>query len=535
MPKLWTPSRRHFLGYSAAALGIGLVTRPSFAQSTPQHGGTLVVSQSNDPVALSGIAHTGVSGEASKALEGLLSYDFDLNPVPQLATDWSVSADGLTYTFKLRPGVKWHDGQPFTSADVAFSLNAIKEVHPRGRVTFAPLTEVQTPDEHTAVLKLSRVAPYLLTAFAAVETPIVPKHLYEGTNVAENPHNNAPVGTGPWVFKEWVRGSHVRYERNPDCWDAPKPYFDALIYQVIPDAAARSIAFETGEVHIGGGANVPIPVSDLARFEALEHIGFDRRGQGYINGVQRIEFNLEVPFFQDQRVRQAFAHTIDKSVIHQTVNFGYGSVIPGPIADTLTKFYEPGLKTYAIDTGKAESLLDAAGFPRGADGIRHRLTLDPLGGSDHHKRGSEYIKQALAGIGVEVSLRTQDFPTYIKRVYTDRDFEFSYHGMSNLFDPTVGVQRLYWSKNFKPGIPFTNGSKYESAAADGYLEAAAIEQDPAKRRQFFTDFQNQVIEDLPDINTVSTVAATVYNKRVVDHTTGALGLAGNFADAHFVS
>lgn len=535
MSRLWTPSRRHFLGLSAAALGAGLITRPSFGQAAPQHGGTLVISQTNDPVALSGIAHTGVSGEASKALEGLLSYDFDLNPVPQLATEWSISPDGLSYTFKLRQGVLWHDGQPFTSADVAYSLTAIKEVHPRGRVTFAPVTDIQTPDDHTVIIQLSSPTPYLLTAFAAVETPIVPKHLYEGTKVAENPYNNAPVGTGPWIFKEWVRGSHVRYERNPNYWDAPKPYFDALIYQVIPDAAARAIAFETGELHIGGGSNVPIPVSDLSRFEGLDHIGFDRRGQGYVNGVQRIEFNLELPFFQDIRVRQAFAHTIDKAVIHQTVDYGYGSVIPGPIADTLTKFYEPNLKTYAIDTAKAEALLDAAGFPRGADGIRHRLTLDPLGGSDHHKRGGEYIRQALAQIGIGIDLRTQDFATYIKRVYTDRDFEFTYHGMSNLFDPSVGVQRLYWSKNFKPGIPFTNGSNYVSEKTDALLEAAAVELDATRRKQLFTDFQSQVIEDLPDITTVSSVAATIYNKRVANHTTGALGLSGNLADAYFTS
>lgn len=535
MSKLWAPNRRHFLGLSAAALGAGLVTRPSFGQSTPQHGGTLVITQSNDPVALSGIAHTGVGGEASKALEGLLSYDFDLNPVPELATDWSISDDGLSYTFNLRQGVLWHDGQPFTSADVAFSLLAIKEVHPRGRVTFAPLEAVETPDEHTAILKLAVPAPYFLTAFAAVETPIVPKHLYEGTKVAENPHNNAPVGTGPWVFKEWVRGSHVRYDRNPNYWNAPKPYFDALIYQVIPDAAARAIALETGEAHIGGGSGIPIPISDFERFQALDHIGIDYRGQGYTNNVNRIEFNLDVPFFQDLRVRQAFAHTIDKQVILDTINYGFGTVIPGPFSSTLTKFFDPGLKSYEIDTAKAEALLDEAGYSRGADGVRKRLTLDPLGGSDHHKRGAEYIKQALGEIGIQVDLRTQDFATYIKRVYTDRDFEFTYHGMSNLFDPTVGVQRLYWSKNFKPGIPFTNGAHYVSEKTDALLEAAAVELDPVKRKQLFTDFQNQVIEDIPDINTVTSVAATIFNKRVVDHTTGALGLSGNFADAYFAA
>ncbi|TIU26064.1 MAG: ABC transporter substrate-binding protein, partial [Mesorhizobium sp.] len=131
----------------------------------------------------------------AKVTEGLLTYDFDLTPRPLLATEWSVSDDGLRYTFKLREGVKWHDGKPFTSVDVAYSIATIKEVHPRGRNTFLNLTDIQTPDPLTVTLVLSKPAPYLITALAAPETPIVPKHLYEGTKAAENPVNNAPVGT----------------------------------------------------------------------------------------------------------------------------------------------------------------------------------------------------------------------------------------------------------------------------------------------------------------------------------------------------
>lgn len=533
MTKLWMPSRRHFLGFSAAALGVGLVSRPSFAQSQPKHGGTLVVVAASEPPTLTGVVHTGVTDFTGKHTEGLLTYDFDLNPQPLLATSWDVAADGLTYTFGLRPNVKWHDGQPFTSADVAFTLAAIKEGHPRGRVTFAAVSDIQTPDDLTVVLRLDRPAPFLLTALGSFETPIVPKHLYEGTKLAENPHNNAPVGTGPFKFKEWVRGSNVEFVRNEDYWDAPRPYLDGLIIRFIGDAAARAIALETGEAHIG--ASTPIPISDLSRFETLPNIGVERRGYGYKNNLNRIEFNFDRPFFKDVRVRKAFAHTIDKSVIHQTVNFGYGAVIEGPIVPSLSRFYAPDLPTHAIDTAKAEALLDEAGYPRGADSIRQRITLDPLGGSDHHRRSGEYIRQALGAIGIDVTLRTQDFATYIKRVYTDRDFDFTYHGMSNLFDPTVGVQRLYWSKNFKPGIPFTNGSGYVSDKVDALLEAAAVEVDPDKRLEQFTEFQRQVIEDLPDINVVSSPDLTLYDKRVADHTTGAEGIAGGLAYAHFIA
>ena len=113
------------------------------------------------------------------------------------------------------------------------------------------------------MLKLEKPAPYLLTALSASESPIVPKHLYEGKDVATNPRNNSPVGTGPFIFKEWVRGSHVRLERNPNYWNAPKPYLDVAVARFIPEAAAR--ALESGEAQL---ANKSIALSDIDRFEA---------------------------------------------------------------------------------------------------------------------------------------------------------------------------------------------------------------------------------------------------------------------------
>jgi peptide/nickel transport system substrate-binding protein len=135
-------------------------------------------------------------------------------------------------------------------------------------------------------------------------------------------------------------------------------------------------------------------------------------------------------------------------------------------------------------------------------------------------------------VGIEVTIRTQDFATYIHRVYPDRDFDFTFNSMSNLFDPTVGVQRLYWSKDFHVGVPFSNGSHYASAEADRLLEAAAIETDPAKRLQEFTAFQRQVIQDLPDITVASVYYATIADRKVIDHTITADGLAGNLADVY---
>ncbi|MDR6903570.1 ABC transporter substrate-binding protein [Rhizobium miluonense] len=533
MTRLSTITRRSFL-LSSAALGAIAVTGTA-VHAAPSRGGTATLLLSAEPPVLTTIAHTAFNSVyvSPKVTEGLLTYDFDLNPQPLLAKQWSISDDGLRYTFRLREGVKWHDGKPFTADDVVFSIKTLKDVHPRGRNTFLNLVEIETPDPLTAILVLSKPAPYLITALAASESPIVPRHLYEGTKVAENPVNLAPVGTGPFKFKEWVRGSHIVYERNPDYWDQPRPYLDQLIVRFIPDAAARSIAIETGEIDLA--PSTPVPLSDLDRLKGVASLAFETRGYQYSNGVSRIEFNLERPVFKDVRVRRAFAHVIDRKVIRNTINYGYGEPIPGPINPNLAKWFVADLKTYPIDLAAAEKLLDEAGHPRGSDGVRLRLNLDYVPSGEPYSRGSEYIRQALAKIGVEVTVRAQDFATYTKRIYTDRDFDFAYEGMSNLFDPTVGVQRLYWSKNFKPGVPFSNGSAYSNPKVDALLEAAAIEVDPQKRVEQWREIQKILVEDLPALDIVSQPELTIYNKRIADHTLGGEGIAGSLAYAYIAT
>jgi len=537
LPPGFRPSRRALFGYAGVAGLLGLSGGLARAAETgvPKKGGTVSLLLAAEPPTLTTIAHTAYNTVivSPKVTEGLLTYDFDLTPRPQLAVGWEVSPDGLTYRFRLRPGVTWHDGKPFTAADVAFSIQALKTAHPRGRSTFLNLVEVRTPDPLTAELVLSKPAPYLLTALAASETPIVPRHIYESGPVESNPANNAPIGTGPFVFKEWVRGSHILYERNPNYWDAGKPYIDRLIVRLIPDAAARVAAIESGDVQIA--SNSPVPLADVERLRALPHLTFETRGYQYTNNISRIEFNLDRPAFKDVRVRRAIAHAIDRTVVRDVVNYGYGTPIVGPISASLSKFYYPDLKGYPVDPKAAERLLDEAGFPRGADGVRLRLTHDYVPSGDLYRRGADYVKQALGRIGIEVTVRSQDFPTYTKRVYTDRDFDFTFNGMSNLFDPTVGVQRLYWSKNFKPGVPFSNGSHYANPEVDRLLEAAAVEIDPQKRFDLFVAFQKILVEDVPDFGVLSTTDFTLHHKTVAGHTVGAEGVTGNLADVHYTA
>jgi peptide/nickel transport system substrate-binding protein len=534
---LWNARRRDFLGLATGGIaglvwtGLGFGPLMSSA-AEPKRGGTLHLLVDPEPTVLVTLTNSADPSllVSAKVTEGLLTYDFDLNPKPQLATHWWVNPDGTTFKFKLRPGVKWHDGQDFTASDVAFSIMLLKAVHPRGRVTFANVAQVLTPDPHTAVIELLKPAPYLLYALAASESPIVPKHVYDDTEIATNPNASAPVGTGPFVFKEWIRGSHITYERNPNYWDAPKPYLDRLMVRFIPDPAARMLAIETGQIDLA--PSTPVPLSEIDRLKANTDLRFDMNGYQYTNQVVRLEFNLDNSYLKQLKVRQAIAHAIDRKAVIASAWYGYAQVAQGPISSDLKRFYATDIPVYTFDPEKSERLLDEAGLPRGVDGIRLRLTHDYVPAGDGYKRTAEYVKQALARVGIDVAVRSQDFSAYIKRIYTDRDFELTTSRMNNMFDPTVGVQRVFWSKNFRRGVPFSNGSHYENSEVDRLLEVAAVEADPIKRFQYFEDFQKIVIRDLPDLTLLAPAQITIYNKKVVDHTVTADGISGNLADVY---
>jgi len=519
-------SRRSILG------GLAAVAAGGRAIAQPRQGGTLQMVVAPEPSTLVSIDNSfGATSKISpKVTEGLLTYDLDLRPLPQLATSWSISPDGLRYTFRLRSGVTWHDGRQFTADDVAFSIMTLKRVHPRGRGTFAGVTEVATPDPLTAVIVLSKPAPYLISALAAGEAPIVPKHIYQDTDISANPNNGHPTGTGPFVFREWVKGSHVILDRNPAYWDKPKPYLDRVIIRFIPDAGARSAAFEAKEIDLGG--DTPVPMADLERIKAVPFLGIETRGYRYTGNQSQLVFNLDSKKLADLRVRQAIAHAVDPKAVLATAWYGYGRVSPTAISPALAAFHDDAIKPYTNDLALAARLLDEAGYPRGEDGKRFslRLTFNPY--NDGNRRSAEYIRQALGRLGIDAPLSAYDFAAYVKTVYTDRAFDIEVEQLSNMFDPTIGVQRVYWSKNFKPGLGFSNGAHYNSPEADRLLEAAAVEPSSSARRELFVRFQKVVYDDLPLLNLVAFDTVTVFNRRVHDHTLTADGLNANFADVY---
>jgi peptide/nickel transport system substrate-binding protein len=217
-------------------------------------------------------------------------------------------------------------------------------------------------------------------------------------------------------------------------------------------------------------------------------------------------------------------------VIVNTVFYGYAAVSPSPISVTLPKFFDPQIRPHKVDLDLANRLLDEAGFPR-KDG-KDRFTLRLLFNPAQDKRLAEYFRQALRSIGIDAKIESYDFATYVKVVYADRAFDLTSENLNNAFDPTVGVQRVYWSKNFKVGLPFSNAAHYANREIDRLLEAAAREIDAAKRKSLFFDFQRVVADDLPAINTVAPAEVVVFNRRVKNFALGAEGLRRNFADTY---
>src|SRR5690606_22642192 len=217
-----------------------------------------------------------------------------------------------TITVKLQEGVKFHVGKPFTSADVQLSImEVLRKHHPRGSATtFRHVVAVDTPDPMTAVFRLDTPAPYLMMGLSSYESPMLPKHLFEGENIQRSDYANKPVGTGPFTFKEWRRGEYVLLEKNPSYWRPNEPNLDRIAFRFIPDAASRSAALETGEAQIGGFS--AIPNVDMARLTKLPSIEATTRGYEMQAPISMLDFNTTRKPFDDVRVRKAVAHAIDR-------------------------------------------------------------------------------------------------------------------------------------------------------------------------------------------------------------------------------
>jgi peptide/nickel transport system substrate-binding protein len=309
------------------------------------------------------VASNGVFFISSKIVEPLAEASFEAADglAPRLATSWEGSPDGLSVTFKLREDVAWHDGKPFTAADVAFSaLQIWKPLQNLGRVVFKDLDAVETPDEHTAVFRFAKPTPFQLVRNALPAlTGVVPKHIYEQGKIEENAANTAPVGTGPFRFGEHKPGEYYLLKRNEAYWGKDQPLLDEIVYRVLPDRAAAAGALEADEIQLAAFSAVPL--ADLDRISKIDGIEVITKGYEALTYQLVIEINHRRKELANLKVRQAIAHAIDREFVVKTIFLGYAAVATGPVPKNDKQFYTADVPTYSFDIAKANALLDDAG------------------------------------------------------------------------------------------------------------------------------------------------------------------------------
>ena len=517
---------------TAVGVAAGLMATPVVAQES---GGTMVMVVQPEPPNLAPYLSTsGPIGQvAAKVYEGLITVGDDFKIEPGLAKSWEVSDDGLTITFTLQDGVTWHDGEPFTSADVQFGImDVLREIHPRGGATLDVIEFVDTPDEMTAVFNLSEPAPYLMVALNGYESPIVAKHIFEGGDPRENDTSNKPIGTGPFKFVEWQKGQYVRLDKYEDYWQDGKPYLDRIVVRFIADAATRTAAMESEEVHYA--AYGAVPYFDVERLQALDYIEATTKGYGYIAPMMQIQFNTAKEPFTDAKVRQAISYAIDRSFIIDNIWFGFGKPATGPISSLFepTGLYTDDVTDFAADDRleKAAALLDEAGYPV-EDGTRFSVTLDTIPYGEEWNRLGEYVKQALGELDIDVELRVEDVPTWLKRLYTDYDYQFSSNFLYGLPDPVLGVHRQFHSDQIRQGTVFVNAMNWSSDRTDELMNAAKTETDAEKRAELYEEFQKLIVEASPIAFMHEMEFVTVYNTALHGPgETGPLGVYTSFVD-----
>ena len=497
--------------------------------AAPQQGGTLVmVVQPEPPTLASFLSTAGPVGQvATKVYEGLLEYDFKLAPQPGLAKSWTVSPDGKTITFKLQENVTFHDGKPFTSADVKFTVfDVLKKSHPRGINTFRALESIETPDQYTAVFKMSEPAPYMLMALSGYESPMLPKHIFEAGDVTKHPNADRPIGTGPFKFVEWQKGQFMRFDKNPSYWKKGRPYLDRIVARFIADGSTRAAVLETQEAHIAG-FNAVLPV-DVRRLEKLSHIGMTTRGYEMQSPIVELDFNTRTKPFDDVKVRQAVAYAIDRKFVVDNIWFGFGRPATGPINSNFKAngLYTADVKKYNVPNGieMANKLLDEAGYKRGAGGVRFEITHDITPYGEEWRRFGEYVAQQLGKIGIKVTLRQEDVPAWLRRIYTNYDYQLTNNWIQTLADPVIGVHRLYHSGSIRQGTVFVNGTRWSTPETDNLMNQAAVEMNSKNRAAIYHDFQKRIVDASPIVFVHELDFVTVHNKKVQNFLVSPLGL-----------
>lgn len=522
-------TRREWIAGTAAAAGwlaIGL-PRAALAQAPGGSAGALNVALFPEPTSiLVGWGQTGPSQLVNGNLyEGLLRYDDKLQPMPGLASAWTVSSDALVYTFTLKRGVTWHDGKPFDAQDVVFTIDRhARALNPRVRVALQSVESIRALDSHTVEIRLKEVFAPFLGLFDVSTLPIAPRHLYENIDFAGRAPAGDPIGTGPYKFKEWVRGSHIHLVRNEKYHEPGVPKIDNVFFHVIPDAASRAAAFESGKIDVLPGGTVEY--FDVARLSKLPGVAVTSKGWEKFAPMAWLWINHRVPLFQDLRVRQAIELAIDREALSKVVWQGYAPPATGPF-HRQTPFYSPQAAQPRRDKERARKLLAEAGYK----GQPVRMQGLPFG--ETWNRTAELVRQNLQEAGLKVELVAADLASTMART-SNWDFDLALTYMYQYGDPALGVSRNYVSSEIKKGSVFNNVGGYQNAKVDAMFHRGATIADPGRRAGAYAEAQRTLVDDVAAVWLLELNFPTVYRTRIGNLVNSGIGLNDSLARASFV-
>lgn len=444
-----------------------------------------------NPITATDAAESTINGGVYETL--IERDDATLDLVPLLAESWEISNDKLSFTFKLREDVKWHDGVQFTAADVVFSYNSIMSPEvdsPHLRSYYQEILSVEVLNKFEVKFTYSR--PYFLALEFCGGMPIVPKHIFEKGNFNKNPAGRSPVGTGPYKFVKWVTGREIVLEKNSDYW-GKKPNLEKIVFKTISDPTVAFQVLKRQEID----------------FSRLTPIQWDRQSdtKNFKNNFNKysyfrpnysfIGWNSKKPFFEDKNVRKAMTHLLNRKLILEKVLLGLGAIVSSPFYLNSPE-YDKSIEPYSYDPNEAKKLLDEAGWiDRDGDGIRdkngEKFEFEFLlpSGSDTGEKIATIFKEELDKIGIIMKIRKTEWAVFTTRL-NERKFDAVTLAWS------MGVEsdpyQIWSSTQTEKGSNFVG---FENKKADDLIEEARKEFDREKRIELYRKFSEIVHEEQP--------------------------------------
>jgi peptide/nickel transport system substrate-binding protein len=408
-----------------------------------------------------------------KYFSKLMLYDVDFTKIDgDLAESWEINDDATQYTIHLRDGVTWHDGEPFTSADVKFTIELAADPDSASYIgaKFVGVDSIETPDDLTAILHLGTGNSTLLDAFTFLV--MLPKHALESITpadlVASEWWLTNPIGTGPFKWSAYEPGQYIELVAFDDYWRG-RPKLDKIINRFFPEAGSSVIALRSGEI-----AFTYLTSDEAVALEGEANLNVLSGPSQVLNNLS---FDLTDPRFQDARVRQAFMYAIDRSLIIEQLYQGNATAVP--CAYLLEQYIPDGLNDYAFDPDMAKQLLTDAGWDSSQSVeivtyYQDQLSQDVL----------VTIQQMLADVGVTVTLRAVDVPTFNTIGPDPTQWEMYFAGAANGPDPDV-MATHFESKESNPSV--RNWSGIKDPQLDELFAQGRQETDAAARAEVYQE------------------------------------------------